>query len=148
MMPARPIFRRKKYIIKKGLQLRYIGIVFALALLASIITGYTVFATGWSLLGGKLADIYPQGRLMYIFRAVNMALIRNLLFASPLIFLLALLSSHKIAGPIYRIEKDLDEIAKGNLALRIRLRKGDELKPLADKINTIVENLSKPTAQR
>lgn len=138
-MPLKPVFRRRKYLIKKGLQFRYIGIVFVLAVLASIVTGYTVFATGWTLLGEKLANVYPQGRLLYVFKAVNLALIRNLLLASPFVFLLALFFSHKIAGPVYRIEKSINEIARGNLGLRISLRRGDELQDLAEMINVMTE---------
>jgi len=141
-MKSRPVIFRRQYLIKKGLQFRYIGIVFSLALLASVVTGYTVFATGWTLLGEKLANVYPQGRLIYVIRTTNLALIRNLLFVSPFIFFLGLLFSHKIAGPVYRIEKSIEEITKGNLALKIKLRKGDEFWDLADIINTMTENLS------
>lgn len=137
------VSKRKRFLIKKGFQFRYIGIVFALALLASIVTGYTVFATGWTLLGEKLANVYPQGRLVYVLKATNMALIRNLLFVLPIIFVLGLLFSHRIAGPVYRIEKTIYEISKGNLALKIKLRRGDELWDLADIINTMTENLNK-----
>jgi len=140
---SRPILRRRQYIIKKGLQFRYIGLVFGLALIASLVTGWTVFATGWHFLGEKLASVYPQGRLVYVLRATNLALIRNLLLISPLIFILGLLFSHKIAGPVYRIEKTLGDIAKGNLGLKIRLRDGDELVDLADMINNLVENFNK-----
>ncbi|MBU4311844.1 MAG: HAMP domain-containing protein [Candidatus Omnitrophica bacterium] len=140
-MPAKPMFRRKQYIVKKGMQFRYIGIVFGLVILASIITGYTVFATGWTLLGEKLASVYPQGRLMFVIKATNVALIRNLLFISPALFILPLLFSHRIAGPVYRIEKSILDITKGDLALKIKLRKGDELTDLAEIINSMTENI-------
>ncbi|PJB53757.1 MAG: hypothetical protein CO099_05395, partial [Bdellovibrio sp. CG_4_9_14_3_um_filter_39_7] len=91
----RSILRRRQYIIKKGLQFRYIGLIFSLAFIASLVTGWTVFATGWHFLGEKLSSVYPQGRLVYVLRATNLALIRNLLFISPLIFILGLLFSHK-----------------------------------------------------
>nr|MBU1327977.1 hypothetical protein [Candidatus Omnitrophota bacterium] len=139
----RPILRRRKYIIEKGLQFRYIGLVFALALIASIVTGWTVFATGWYYLGEKLASVYPQGRLIYVLRATNLALVRNLLLISPLIFILGLLFSHRIAGPVYRISKTVGDISKGNLGLRIRLREGDELVDLADMINNLTDNFNK-----
>lgn len=139
----RPVFRRRKYIIEKGLQFRYIGLVFTLALIASIVTGWTVFATGWHFLGEKLASVYPQGRLVYVLRATNMALARNLLLVSPLIFILGLLFSHRIAGPVYRIGKTLNDISKGNLGLKIKLREGDELVDLADTINNLTENFNK-----
>ena len=146
MSSKKPVFRRKRFLIKRGLQLRYIGLIFALAVLASIVTGYTVFATGWTLLGEKLASVYPQGRLIYVFKAANIALIRNLLLISPLIFILGVLFSHKIAGPVYRIEKSLYEISKGNLALKIKLRSGDELWDMANIINDMTEALSKTIA--
>jgi len=139
----RPVLRRRQYIIKKGLQFRYIGLVFGLALIASLVTGWTVFATGWHFLGEKLASVYPQGRLVYVLRATNLALIRNLLLISPLIFILGLLFSHRIAGPVYRIGKTLDDISKGNLGLKIRLREGDELVDLADTINNLTEGFNK-----
>ena len=142
-MPSKPVFRRRKYIIEKGLQFRYIGLVFGLALIASIVTGWTVFATGWHFLGEKLASVYPQGRLVYVLKVTNMALIRNLILISPLIFILGLLFSHRIAGPVYRISKTLQEISKGNLGLKIRLREGDELIDLADAINNLTEKLNK-----
>jgi len=141
-MPAKSVFRRRQYIIKKGLQFRYIGLVFGLALVASLVTGWTVFATGWHFLGEKLASVYPQGRLIYVFRATNFALIRNLFLVSPLVFILALLFSHRIAGPVYRIEKTVDEIARGNLGLKIRLREGDELVSLAYMINSMTEKFN------
>ena len=138
----RPILRRRKYIIEKGLQFRYIGLVFALALIASIVTGWTVFATGWHYLGEKLASVYPQGRLVYVLKVTNLALVRNLLLISPLIFILGLLFSHRIAGPVYRISKTVGDISKGNLGLRIRLREGDELVDLADMINNLTDNFN------
>ncbi|MBU4343127.1 MAG: methyl-accepting chemotaxis protein [Candidatus Omnitrophica bacterium] len=143
MSSKKSVFRRKRFLIKRGLQFRYIGMIFALAVLASIVTGYTVFATGWTLLGAKLASVYPQGRLIYVFKAANIALIKNLLLISPLIFILGVLFSHKIAGPVYRIEKSLYEISKGNLALKIKLRSGDELWDMANIINDMTEALSK-----
>lgn len=56
--------------------------------------------------------------------------------------LVALFYPHPIAGPLYRIEKELKEVGKGNLTLHLRLRKGDELKELAEVINSMVADLN------
>lgn len=48
--------------------------------------------------------------------------------------------SHKIAGPLYRFQLGLAELDKGNLTIRITLRKGDEGQFIADKFNQTVEN--------
>lgn len=51
--------------------------------------------------------------------------------------------SHRIAGPLYRFHVTLEELQKGNLTTRIRLRKGDEGKFIAEDFNralTILED--------
>jgi len=49
--------------------------------------------------------------------------------------------SHKVAGPIYRFDKTLDEVKKGNLRVRIHLRKEDEGQSLAKTFNETLSGL-------
>ncbi len=49
--------------------------------------------------------------------------------------------THRVAGPLYRFQRSTAELAEGNLALRIRLRDGDELHELADLANQAVAKL-------
>lgn len=51
--------------------------------------------------------------------------------------------SHKTAGPLFRFHITLDDIEKGNLRTRVRLRKGDEAHPLAVRFNQTLENLDR-----
>lgn len=43
--------------------------------------------------------------------------------------------SHKVAGPLYRFHSTLSEVKKGNMRVRIVLRKADEAKTLAGSFN-------------
>jgi len=52
-----------------------------------------------------------------------------------------LFTSHRIAGPLYRIEKDLEELVSGNLNKRFNLRKTDELKRITQSLNDMAEIL-------
>ncbi len=62
-----------------------------------------------------------------------------ILIPSAVIFSLYL--THRVAGPLYRLEQSAQELKKGNLCLRIRLRESDELQELAEAINATVKNL-------
>lgn len=62
-----------------------------------------------------------------------------ILIPSAVIFSLYL--THRVAGPLYRFEQSAQELKKGNLCLRIRLREGDELQGLAEALNATVKNL-------
>jgi methyl-accepting chemotaxis protein len=64
-----------------------------------------------------------------------------MLLLIPVIALVALYLSHKIAGPVYRIERYLTDMAAGRLTAHIKLRKGDELVSVADKINELTDSL-------
>jgi methyl-accepting chemotaxis protein len=57
-------------------------------------------------------------------------------------FLAAVFFPYAIAGPLYRIEKELVDIGNGNLKKKIKIRKGDEIGDLADSVNIMVEELS------
>src|SRR3989442_5924477 len=49
--------------------------------------------------------------------------------------------THRLAGPLFRIEQTARELIRGNLALRIRLRKGDELHERAGLLNEVLDTL-------
>jgi len=133
--------RRRRYFIKPSFQIRYIGIILITVFLVALICTSTTFYSSVSLLGEKLGHVYPQGRLVVTLREVNFIIAFRILCLVPLIALMGILLSHKIAGPAYRIEKTLREIGKGNFDIRIRLRKYDELQGIAEAINDMTSNL-------
>ncbi|MEC4688469.1 MAG: HAMP domain-containing protein [Nitrospirota bacterium] len=49
--------------------------------------------------------------------------------------------THRLAGPLHRLHQSARELAQGNLTLRVRLRRGDELHELAHVANTALVNL-------
>ncbi len=49
--------------------------------------------------------------------------------------------AHRIAGPLFRLEGFATELAHGNLAARIRLRKGDQLLTVAELMNRGTVNI-------
>lgn len=109
--------RRKRYLINKRLQLG--------------------FFLKWMI----LPFILISAVLCY-FKPTPLTLIFSLIIITLLSWR-ALILSHRIAGPIYRLEKELQNIAKGNFSIRIKFRKKDELKSIAEGINTILDEIEK-----
>ncbi|MBN1353106.1 MAG: hypothetical protein JW994_00355 [Candidatus Omnitrophica bacterium] len=140
-MPKQP-YKRSRYFVRKKFQLRYIGIILGAVLLSAAISGYTIYYSAWTMLGDSLAKVYPQGRLVAIFNYVNIKVAVNLFFVLMLCTGIGILTSHKIAGPIYRMIKFLDGMVAGDYSQRIHLRKGDELQDVADAINRLAEKLN------
>ena len=134
-------FRRKQYFVERGLQLRFARFVILFVLVSVLITGLMIFYTTFMLLGEKLADVYPQGRLVSIFRTVHLALIIDALILLPIIFWMSIVFSHRIAGPLPKIYETLKKIGRGEFDQKIVLRKHDELTELANVINEMAQNL-------
>jgi signal transduction histidine kinase len=125
---------RTNYFVKKKLQLSLTFRFLLLAVLFSFFVGFVVYVTIWPVTSQVISeDVISDVQLKVFMRA--------LYFFLPLIFVISSLSIiflHRIAGPLYRIERSLDQVIEGEDIEYIRLRKGDELQDLAKKINAVV----------
>ncbi|PLX15305.1 MAG: hypothetical protein C0601_13390 [Candidatus Muiribacterium halophilum] len=132
-------FRRKIFLIKRGLQFRYMFSVVMIMLISALIVGWSIYYSIWS----KIADpaSFQYAELDTIWTNVNMLLFIRVPILVVFVSLFSLILSHKIAGPVYRFEQSSKKIANGDLSLRIKLRQGDELTELADIFNKMTENL-------
>ncbi|MFA6320999.1 MAG: HAMP domain-containing protein [Candidatus Omnitrophota bacterium] len=139
---GKPKFKRKQFIVARKFQLKYTGVILLLMFITAGFCAYIVYYTTMIIFGEKLANVYPQGHLVSMVKTVNVRILIAMIVASPLIGFLAIFLSHKIAGPIYRIERVLGEMAKGNFSIHITLRKGDEMVSLAESINRLTSSMS------
>ena len=55
--------------------------------------------------------------------------------------------TNKIAGPIYRFEEALKQVAKGNKKIRISLREGDSLREVEKEFNNMMNILDQQTEE-
>lgn len=138
----KPRFKRRQYIVARKFQLKYTSLILLLMFITAGFCSYAIYYTTMLLFGDKLASVYPQGQLVSIVNTVNLRIFLSMILISPLVGAFGIYLSHKIAGPIYRIEKFLGTMGTGDLTGRITLRKGDELVSLADAINRLVGSLS------
>ncbi|MFN7181483.1 MAG: hypothetical protein ACK4NF_02245 [Planctomycetota bacterium] len=58
-----------------------------------------------------------------------------------LFFYYSVRESHRIAGPAYRLGISIRRMSEGDYNFRIALRKSDYLKPVANSLNTLLEDL-------
>lgn len=139
----RPNRRRRNYFVKKSFQssfaLRFALLIAVEAFLLALLFFYMSRGTlTTAYLGNELriertaAFFFTTFLIITAIVAVTMALIGTLVF---------IILSHRIAGPVYRLQKSLEEIRRGNLTYRIHLRRKDELGDLAEDLNRVFEFL-------
>lgn len=137
--------RRRTYLIKTGLQLRYMGIIISTMLLVAFGVGWIIYHTSWSRIANT-PDL-TLDKLSDIFDTVNSILMRWIVVFILAIAILSIFVSHKIAGPVFRLEETTKMIASGDLTQQIQLRHGDELKDLQEAFNQMSESLCKMVAK-
>lgn len=132
-------YKRHTYLIKTGLQLRYMGILVACMLSVASGVGWIIYQTSWGQIA-RTPDL-SLDKLYIIFENVNNQLVWWILAFVFLIAIISLFVSHKIAGPVYRLEETTKLIAAGDLTHKVHLRQGDELGDLQDAFNSMSESL-------
>jgi len=135
--------KRKKLYIKKKFQTDFsikflilIAMESVLAIGLFIYLSRGTFITGYS--GDELVIARTGAYFLPTVLLANLALIGFTAFAG---FIIMVAYSHKIAGPLYRFEKSIDEMASGDLTSRFNLRANDQLEELAGKMNSLSEKL-------
>lgn len=136
-----PKFKRKQYWVSTRFQGKYVGLILALTFLTAAICSYVVYYTSMVAFGEKLASVYPQGRLVAAVNTINIRIFITVLVLAPVVAFIGIYFSHKIAGPIFRMERFMQDMAAGNLFSKLILRKGDELMKLSDGINRLSESM-------
>ena len=136
-------FRRKQLLANKRVQLKYlmllivsmaIPLLFAIGCLYYLI--FTIMAEQLGIPESIAYNLFP------VVKKINAVLAIGL----PPLFLLLIwwgtVLSHRIAGPLQRIERELGKITHSHdFSHRIHLRKSDDVKPVADAVNKLLDSL-------
>lgn len=134
---------RRQFYINKGFQIRFILRFFLILILGGVVTvALTLVITQ-----DTLTSTYVDSHL--VIQSTSLAIMPSVIFTTLLttgvlgmvVILVTLLASHKIAGPIYRFEKDIAQVADGDLRHRIQIRKNDQFQELAVSLNQMLDAL-------
>lgn len=137
--------RRKSYVAKPDFQIK-LTIIFMLmvTIVANLVGGLC-----YLLISDKVQRILEDNPTLYseiTMTEIARFLIPKILLAEGIslcvVFILSILVTHTIAGPVFRLERVAREIGRGNLAVKTTLRPKDELKELAAAFNAMCEGLS------
>ena len=137
-------WRRRNYFIKKELQGKYIFSFFIF-----VIFGGIIFTLIFSLLSADTVTIVYEdynlriGKTPFIlFKEILSADWIFIVTAGLSVVVISMFLTHRFAGPMYRFEKSVEEMLRGNFNFEIRLRKKDEGKELAAMMNQLISTIS------
>lgn len=136
-------YKRKIFFIKKEFQIRFI-LKFCLLLLVGI-----AISTGLLFLFSQdtLTSSFHESRL--VIKSTGQAILPSVIYTNLITLGLVTLAtivvtlfvSHKIAGPMFRFEKELKQVAEGDLTKRVVLREKDQMTDMAESLNNMISSL-------
>lgn len=89
----------------------------------------TSYAENFRIISDLKSQIFHKSIYIYLFS--SFFIIAGIIFIS-------ILYSHRIAGPVYRLENFALKISNGNLSTQIKLRQKDAIHSLANELNNLV----------
>lgn len=133
--------RRKIHIVKMKFQRDFILKFCAIIIISALIIAGIVYALSAS----SMTTVFENSRLIikttadFLLPLLILSSLVAIIATGALTIIFTLVISHRIAGPLYRLEKDIAEVNKGNLNMEIRVRKDDELQDLAKSLNQMLK---------
>jgi methyl-accepting chemotaxis protein len=131
--------RRRKVVdgrLQYGMIAVFLTVIVAGLLLFAAVVAVFLFITGEG-------DAAAQAAFL---RSVLPWLLLNDLAIMIVAIVTGIIATHRIAGPIYRIESDIDRALAGEAGVTIRLRRTDAFPALARKVNQLLEHLDRSRA--
>jgi methyl-accepting chemotaxis protein len=133
-------YRRKQYFIHKKIQIKYALLTVSLLVLYTIILLTAIF-------GPYIMALFSDVPFSQKSEAAEVLLLLHkyvwpgIGFVIILFGILSIFITHKLAGPVFVFERMTRNIAAGDLTVRAKLRKGDDLHDLERNFNQIADNL-------
>lgn len=142
-MPDMRPYKRRHFFVKKEYQFKFILKFCLIVLAGSIISTALIFFFSQ----GTLTSSFENSRL--VVKNTALAILPSIIYTNMITLLMISLAtivavlfiSHKIAGPMFRFEKELKLIGDGDLTKIIRLRKNDQITDMAESLNEMTANL-------
>ena len=136
--PQPPQFKRRTTFIKKNLHIRYMMLI-----ILSVLCGLAIMTFELTATLDELFDNYPvlMQPLYDQFLPLAAGFAYKIAIYLLLVIIISAILSHKMAGPVYRIEQTCKDIAKGDFSQRVRLRQGDQFTELQDEFNKMMDRV-------
>lgn len=131
------------------LQFRYLVLIIIAMTVPTFIVGSCLYYFIFTIMAEQLG--IPEAiaiNLLPVLKKINFMLVIGLIPLFILLLLWGLILSHRFAGPIMRIERDLDRILEGNYSIRLKVRKNDDIKGIIDRLNRLLEKINGHSSHR
>ena len=136
---------RLQFLTNKPLQFKFLLLIMVSMLIPLILVGGCLYYLIFTLVAEQLG--IPESiayNLFPVIKQINMILLIGIPPIVIFLLLWGIFLSHKFIGPLARIEREIMKISdSGDSSKRIRVRRNDAIKSIADAINKLLDAVGK-----
>jgi len=134
-------YKRKNYFIDKGFQSNFILKFFILVFIGGLLTiGMLYFLSAQSTTVAIVnSRVVARTTADFLLPILIQTVVIITIMVSLATAVVTLLVSHKIAGPMYRFKKVLENLEKGDFSSGFNIRQHDQLQDVADTFNSMIK---------
>ncbi len=135
--------RRRNYFIDRKFQGEFIGRFCFIVIIASIFIGFLVLylSRDFTTVTIENTKVVVKTAADFMLPIMIQTVIVVNLFAGLAVIALTLFTSHRIAGPLFRLKREIDLLKSGDMHANFRIRKTDQLQGLAVALTDLAESL-------
>ncbi len=137
--------RRKQFYIDKSFQAQFILRFCLLVSTASALTVVLLYRlnANSSTVAFENLKVVVKSTSDFILPITIQVVLIVTCFVGGATIILTLLTSHKVAGPLYRLRQETERITRKDLSTPVHVRSGDELQPFIDEFEAMRVELNK-----
>ncbi len=137
---AKKPFKRRNYFINKQVQGIYALFIIMSVGIISLLVSMEILRTFYNSFGaaGNTSAFFSNIDFPFILKVSALLVLGSLVIGG-----LSLFASHRIAGPIFRLNKSLKNLASGHFDERITFRKQDYFHEVAENFNHMADFIEK-----
>lgn len=133
--------RRRQWLVYKKVQYKYAVLTVALLVVYTAILLAAIFVPPFALLVSDGIPPSARAEASHALRLLNQLMWPGIAAVILLFGMVSIFITHKVAGPLFAIERMIHQLSKGNLSARVTLRRGDDLAEFERAMNLMADNL-------
>lgn len=137
--------KRSQYFIDPAFQTRFIVKFCLVVIVASLLAGLLIFflTQNSTTVSIENTKVLVKRTSDFIGPVLTITAATVTLFSALVVMLITLLQSHRIAGPMFRLRREIQGLGQGNLDQNFLIRNRDQFQPLScalDEMNRVLRD--------
>ncbi len=131
--------KRRNYLVNKTVQVKYAILIIVMLVIYTVLVLAAIFLPQINIFLSQTLPLPEKAEAANAFLLINSYVWPAIAVIIVLFGALSILITHRLAGPLFVIQRMIVRLGEGDLTARIRIRRGDDLREFEHLLNSMAE---------